>query len=378
MSKIIYLAHYDAPDSQERRSYSPAAAVKIAYIAETIAACGHQVDLISACNCIEPYPCDGGSRELSEGVVLTTLPSCGRGGRVHNIIDTALFIRRLYRYLMRHIQDGDTVIAYHSLILLRTIKRLKRRKKFRLILEVEELYGDVTGSRRCVRKELRFFQCADAYIFPTALLDEKINQEHKPAVLIHGAYRVEADRGERFGDDRIHCVYAGTLDPRKGGALAAVRTAQFLPENYQLHILGFGSAAQKEALLAEIRKTGSEKVRFEGEKEGEDYIRFLQKCDIGLSTQNPDADFSATSFPSKILSYLANGLSVVSTCIRAVETSAVGALITYYDAQTPQSIADAILRASEKKTDSRNEISALHERFLGEMGELLHEQNAES
>lgn len=378
MSKVIYIAHYDTPNSTELRSYSPAAAAKIGYIADAIAACGHRVELISASNSLETRPCSGGSREISENVVLTTLPSLGRGGRLHNLVDSALFALRLHRYLMRYVQDGDTVLAYHSLVLMRTVKRLKKRKKIRLLLETEEIYGDVTGNRACVRRELRFFDCADAYIFPTALLDEKINRERKPSVLIHGTYRVEQRREERFDDGKIHCVYAGTLDPRKGGALAAAGAAQFLPETYHIHILGFGSTAQKETLLAEIGKHGGKRVSFEGEKKGEEFVRFLQRCDIGLSTQNPDADFNATSFPSKILTYMANGLGVVSIRIPAVETSAVGSLVTYYDSQTPQCIAYAIMSAAERKRDNRNEINALHERFLGEMSELLHESNAEN
>ena len=75
---------------------------------------------------------------------------------------------------------------------------------------------------------------------------------------------------------------------------------------------------------------------------------------------------------------MANGLGVVSIRIPAVETSAVGSLVTYYDSQTPQCIAYAIMSAAERKRDNRNEINALHERFLGEMSELLHESNAEN
>ena len=69
---------------------------------------------------------------------------------------------------------------------------------------------------------------------------------------------------------------------------------------------------------------------------GEDYIRFIQSCDIGLSTQNPDAAFNATSFPSKILSYMANGLRVVSIRIPAIERSAVGNEVMFYNEQTPE------------------------------------------
>ena len=40
------------------------------------------------------------------------------------------------------------------------------------------------------------------------------------------------------------------------------------------------------------------------------------------------------SFPSKIITYMANGLRVVSANIRSVKSSLVGEYLTYYDNNT--------------------------------------------
>ena len=113
-------------------------------------------------------------------------------------------------------------------------------------------------------------------------------------------------------------------------------------------------------------------MSYDGLLSGEDYIRFIQSCDIGLSTQNPDAAFNATSFPSKILSYMANGLRVVSIRIPAIEQSAVGDMLIYYDKQTPQEIARAI-RAVQMDAlyHSRVRIQALDQAVCEQMGGLL-------
>ena len=92
---------------------------------------------------------------------------------------------------------------------------------------------------------------ADAYIFPTEFLDHLVNTKYKPSVTIYGTYQREMDRNcnifrenlQGKSDATIHCVYAGTLDPRKGGAVAAA-AAEYLPECYHIHILGFGSEQQ--------------------------------------------------------------------------------------------------------------------------------------
>ena len=210
-----------------------------------------------------------------------------------------------------------------------------------------------------------------------------INTEKKPEVVIHGTYKVEPERKcnifkdnlQQENHDMIHVVYAGTLDPRKGGAIAAAAAAEFLPEGYHIHILGFGSQSDIKNMqdrVAEISSRTKAKVSYDGLLSGEDYIRFIQSCDIGLSTQNPDAAFNATSFPSKILSYMANGLRVVSIRIPAIEQSAVGDILYYYDEQMPEEIAKAILAVDMNSTyDSRMHIQELDRDFCTQIGVLI-------
>ena len=151
---------------------------------------------------------------------------------------------------------------------------------------------------------------------------------------------------------------------RKGSS-AAVAAAEYLNKDYVLHICGFGTEQDKTDLLEIISQSNAKndcKIEFHGLLTGREYISFLQKCHIGLSTQNPNASFNATSFPSKILSYLSNGLSVVSIRIPAIETSSVGKYVTYYDEQTPSQIADAIMNANIK-TNYRSVISKLSDNY---------------
>ena len=101
-------------------------------------------------------------------------------------------------------------------------------------------------------------------------------------------------------------------------------------------------------------------------------ISFLQKCDIGLSLQNPEASFNMTSFPSKILSYLSNGLRVVSIRIPAIEQSSVGDLLYFYDIQTPEAIANRI-KSIEMNCpyDSRKRIKSLREQLKVDLERLV-------
>jgi hypothetical protein len=113
-------------------------------------------------------------------------------------------------------------------------------------------------------------------------------------------------------------------------------------------------------------------LTYDGLKSGEEYICFLQKCQIGLCTQIPDAKYTETSFPSKILVYMANGLRVLSPRIKAVEESSVGDLIYYYENQTSECIANSIKEIDfSQPYDSRTRLQQLDKQFAFDLQNLL-------
>lgn len=373
LNKIYYLSFY----SLNPEDNSAAADTKVKYINKVLEDIGLNVYLISA-NCGKNIkPVKAKNIRLSDKTRFVSFKSLPYGNLLKRVVRRKYNEYLLKKYLNSTLAKNDVIIIYHSLYYYKLYKWIKKKLKSKIILEIEEIYSDVGKVRFVTReKEVKSFSYADAYIFPTELLDKKINVENKPSTIIYGAYNDEKECGQPFNDGRIHVVYAGTFDPRKGGVQAAA-AAEFLNGNYHVHILGFGAEHDKKQLL-EIIESVSKKtecvVTFDGLKSGEDYIKFIQSCDIGLSTQNPDAEFNATSFPSKILSYMSNGLRVVSVRIPAIEQSAVGDYMYYYDKQTPKEIAKAIMQVDlNDGYNGRGIISELDEKFTKEIAELINE-----
>lgn len=372
-----YMAYYDVPENKaENRSHQLSAVNKINYVCKVLNRLGYEVEIVSASMTENRKGCKRKTIPVFENTRLTLLPCLGMGSLPKRVVRRVIGRILLLSELLFHTRKGEPVLVYHALAYAGTIALARRIKKFRLILEVEEIYADVSGNERDKVWEFRLFDVADAFLFPTELLNEKVNRKDKPYVISHGTYQVESDRGVRlFQDRKVHCLYAGTFDPRKGGALAAAAAAQYLPENYHLHILGFGSDEEVAAMQRKIEELSNVcdcGISYDGLLTGEDYIHFLQSCDIGLSTQNPKAAFNDTSFPSKILSYMANGLRVVSIRIPAVEGSAVGSWVHYYEDQTPEEISRAIQSVnSNHGEDPRRLIEDLDRAFEQKMEELL-------
>ena len=296
--------------------------------------------------------------------------------KIFRVLNRWFIIAQFFLWCLLHLKKNDQVIVYHSLSYMNYLLLFRKVIGFSIIGEIEEIYTDVQKNSEKMRaSELNFVQSCDKYLFPTHLLDKKYNTEGKPSVIIHGLYAPERNRNVAFNDRKIHVVYAGTFDVRKGGATAAAAAAAHLPRNFHIHILGFGKKPDEEYLRKVINETAQRAeatVTFDGLLKGEDFIQFLQKCSIGLSTQDPTAAFNSTSFPSKVLTYLANGLKVVTIDIPAIRQSDVGGHLFYYSQQTPEEIAKAILKASkEEGFDSRELLRELDKKFVSQLSSLL-------
>lgn len=349
MNRIKYFCYYHYKNGDRSREGVQAASSKIDYIIKVLNINGYIVDIVSMSGITKEKFCFdiGGVIPWGEKNTLRHFLSLGK---IHNILRVpARWLTNIHFFLwtLINIKHGEQVIVYHSLGYCGMFNLLKKIKCFRVIGEIEEVYQDVHPQSNFVRKsELNFINKCDKYIFPTQLLDEKFNTIEKPSVIVHGVYSVTPKIAEKFKDGKIHVVYGGTFDPNKGGA-AAVDAAEYLPKNYHIHICGFGTQSDTEFVRNKIEmanKKGAAIVSFEGLLYGENYTRFIQQCHIGLSTQNPLAAFNGTSFPSKILVYLSNGLYVVSIRIPAIVRSTVASAIKFYDEQSPQKIAEAIMQ----------------------------------
>ena len=373
-----YICYYDTPDNKiEQRAYVLAATNKIRYIVDSIKkVTDEEIEIISPCVTKLNKSCNGHKKKIENNVYLKLFHTFGRKNYITKFLDLVLMPIQVFIYTLLNVKKGEKIIVYHSVPMITPVLLAKRIKKFHLILEMEEIYSDITGNSHHRAKEMKICDRADAYIFPTYLMDEKLNCNKKPSVIVHGTYYSENKVSSAFDDDKIHIIYAGTLDPRKGGALAAAGAAKYLPSNYHLHVLGFGTEDQiqeiKQIAIANNSNPENARLTYDGLLSGDEYIRFIQSCSIGLSTQNPKGAFNNTSFPSKILSYMGNGLHVVSAEIDVVVKSDIGDLVYYYQNQTPQEIANAIMCIDlNKEYNSRERLKQLDRKFIEQMRKMV-------
>lgn len=377
MKRIKYICYYNSSHNKFPREGVPSATTKIDYIINVLNRLGYVVDIISKSGISSnKLMLDlGGSVQIGENVVHQFI-SLGCIKNPLRILSRWLNTIHFFLWLLVHTKRNEQIIVYHSLGYCKMLHLLRKIKHLRIIGEVEELYQDVHKQSKSVsRAEREFIKGCEKYLFPTILMNNQFNPFGKPFAIVHGVYKMEKNLEEKFSDGKIHVVYGGTFDPQKGGALAAAEIGRYLPENYVVHICGFGSEDnihRLKALTAEVNANSNSETRFEGLLLGEDYTRFIQRCHIGLSTQNPTAAFNDTSFPSKILVYLANGLKVVSIRIPVVESCEVVDEVSFYDVQSPDRIAEAIQRVRLGSNETASMLlDKVDSNFLKKLSDLL-------
>lgn len=351
MKKVLYLGYYDS--KLNPRKCSPAASTMMKYVAGAVAESGYRCEIISPAISEKTLP---EIKEDEDGYSVFYLPTYGvKRDALSKAISFVKRKRDLYKALLSRVDVDTVLIVYHSLAYIDVLRKIKKKIGVKIVLQVCEIYADVTQNERDRKKEMDWIQSADAYILSTEDLAKQLPIDKKTYTVCLGTYHVEKmlEMGVKRMRNVKHIIYAGTFDPRKGGVMA-IQAAKYLTSDYHMHICGFGSHQQIQdikALISEMDQNSRCCVTYDGCLHGEEYIRKIQSCDVGLSTQNPDAPFNGSSFPSKILSYMSNGLQVVSIRLPAIVSSPVGKYIFYYDRQDPRALADAIVQASSQMED---------------------------
>lgn len=374
--EIKYIGFYDFPDAKKSRVSTLAAINKMDYIADAINQAGFDVHIVSPSwstgNGEKVTAQKGGTIQLHSHKKVTFCPTFNTENKLTGYLKIIYSLIWLFFWLVKNVKRNEKILMYHVQWLSLPVRWAKKIKGFQLVLEVEEIYGDVSAIHSYFYVlENKLIASADSYIFSTELLVKKIAPS-QPYIIIYGEYKIYPELGNPPGDGKIHLLYAGIIDTHKAGAFNAVEAAKYLSDNYVMHIIGFGDIVLLKNKIEEINKLNVCQVTYDGILSGEEYIKYCQKCHVGLSTQNMDGEYLNSSFPSKILSYMALGLLVVSCNIECVKISKIGEFIYYYDNNNPKEIAEAIMSIDYNNLrDNASEIQKLNNEFVININRLL-------
>ena len=261
------------------------------------------------------------------------------------------------KYIFKNVKKRDTIVVYHSPSLMLPILITHIFIKYKLVLEVEEIYSIISNSNVIKKRfELHYLNKATSYITPNiAMIDNYL--QRKKVCLIEGPCFINEHK-KNFDCNSVVIVYTGILTKEKG-IDNIFEIAKCLNNKYIIKILGYGSANDIEKMKSKIKLNNSLyecKVFFDGLKSGKEFEEYLENCDIGICPQTIEESFNSVSFPSKILTYLSNGLFVVCTTNKSFINSR---------------LKDALFLASDSNKDFSNVIMNINENTYNKSKEIL-------
>lgn len=372
---IYYLGYYGSDACSEREPYyaNVSSKSKMDYVASALKRSGFRVKIISVLLSHKNRFFGAKTVDVDSLESVLFLPSCRNTVFRHMAFARVCAMVYLFFYLILHLRSTDSLVVYHSLSYYRPILWAKMLRRFRVLLEVEEIYSKSrVGLERFESREMQTLELANQFIFSNDILPHMF-AKGKPYIVVYGNYHVHQKPNYEM-PRAVSVVYAGMIDETRGAFLAA-ETSALLPSTYVVHILGFGppsNIARLNAMVNQINgEAGREALVFHGEMQGQEYSNFLHQCSIGLSLLTTELGHDDYAFPSKVLTYMGHDLFVVTTRNTCITESAVADHVYFCDS-TPESVAHAIGSVDLSSTNRPSDVlTSLGARFESELKALL-------
>lgn len=379
--RVKYLGVYDFPDEKNDKAVSIACVKKMDYVIDSLNAIGFACDVVSIAR--------SKSHTQKKKIIrtgnntVTIGPAIGSNIKYVSKIGEIQIRLWLLLYLLINVHQGETIIVYHSQRYMGILYLCSRIKRFKYLLEVEELYYKFNFSSKLqerIEKNTIYNSCG--LIVSTKNIVDELSYRKKFAVL-HGNYETKEEM--RINSDSLtYVVFAGGIERVRNTAFNVCDCARYLDKNIKLLLLGYGDKTSIHELKQKIdiinKELDRDAVEYLGTRVGIQYDEILSRCKIGLNYQNMDEYYMKYAFPSKVLNYLNYGLLTVTTPLTTIRTSRIDDIVYYPEKfeNTPEAYAKTINRLVYSNIDRKDEIrlviKELCEKFHDDLGCLLKDQ----
>lgn len=367
-----YIGFFDSESNEyENRISHMSSSNKMKYVSNTLNEIGEKVEIISPSWTLNNSYYKGKKVNLTNDIELILFPTVPYVRYISQLL-SLLF---LTIYLIINCKKSETLIVYHSLVLMPVINILKYIKKVKIILEVEEVYSLVIDEKnKKYDTEMKYIRSMDKRIVVSTQLKDMIG--YKDDILLYGSYINRVD--VNIEKNPYSIVYAGTIDKLKGGSFTAVQMMEYIEsEKIKLYVLGTGGDKHLSEIEHMINKINNDKgyksIIFLGKKTGDEFNSLMNKFTYALNLQNTGG-YMSSAFPSKILTYFSFGQQVISTKIDSIYDSNFSNYIHFKNNDNLELLAKEIERMINNGTQHDNVstlILKLHEKFKKELLDII-------
>lgn len=198
----------------------------------------------------------------------------------------------------------DKIIIYHSegFYYYTLIFKIFRKKT---ILQVNEIYSNVSQNKFRLFIEKRHINTFKKLIVSNFYL--KFNWFCNKEVFVRGGYFRKTSVSIEQCRNEFSYIYAGSIDEFKMGNYSILlKLINSIPQDLQLYLCLVTTDDIFQKIIHDVNKKAN--IYLFRDIPDKDLQKFYLKCKYGLVLQDSTKPLNLTSFPSKIFSYLNNGL----------------------------------------------------------------------
>lgn len=245
---------------------------------------------------------------------------------------------------------GDTVVLYDYLARSASLgailgARLSGKRKVAI---VTDLPADqvVSGKDSVQSVDEKMLAQADAYILLTRQMNDRVNPNHKPFLVVEG-------HSDRSMEQVVHAALTGEA-PRKviyAGTLKAIYGIRTLCEAFaacckpgeELHIYGDGD------YVSQLRKMQQDcpAIIYHGNVSNREVVAQELEATLLVNPRPTEGEYTNYSFPSKTLEYMVSGTPVLSAKLGGIPDE-YDDYLYYFDDQSPTGLRDALRALLDK------------------------------
>ena len=262
------------------------------------------------------------------------------------------------------------VYAMHAPFL-HAVKSLKKVAKVRTVLicpDLPEFMNTSTNESfiyRLLKKiDVSLIHSAlgsvDNFVFITQQMNERINTENKPYVVVEGIAVNQASlKNEKLSSKRIQLMYSGTLHLRYG--VKNLLDAFLLCDNPNLELLVCGSGDFDHQIGQYIEQ--DKRITYLGEISQDEVLKLQKNADILINPRQNNEEFAKYSFPSKLMEYLASGNPVLAYQLDGIPEEYTEYLI-YIEGNEISDLVKAINDVADLSQEKRDAVGKRNREFV--------------
>lgn len=379
MKTIYFVAQIASPFSV-RYNLAPSGLAYSRYIIDSLKANGYKVKILSVASSHSSNSYISKDFVDDKELYLHFFSFSDKNIKFLSLLNIVIIYIQLFVYIFLFTNKKSNILIYHyrgPTYLFSWYRKFVSRNYFYLIGEIFSIVFDKSTQYK-ISKELKSFEGGCGYILANDSLKNTIAKDCNNKVVCYGSYKLA--NIQNYNDDSKKIVYAGIISIDKvTDAFLAIEVGLYLPLDYHIHILGYGSSEDIIALNNRISKInnirGSEIITYDGCLYGEEYEKFLSKCKYGLCTRTLNDDISMYCFPSKTLVYMAHGVVPVCSNLTSIRNSEISDSVIFVQGDlSAENVAKAIVQNS-KEYETKQVIVRLNENFIKDIDMLFKKGN---